>query len=170
MLRSGGRFSFGASAKGDAAFAGDLWRIEENEFLHEAGCERCAVHPRACFEEHAEDFAAAEFRKHRRKIYAVMPRFGADHFDACLLQIACFRGTQWKNSEYEQIVVRRFHDARFRRQAQLGIEDHAQKTLAARKTAAVGKERIIGENCADSCEKRVRSVAHAMHFRAGFFR
>src|SRR6202040_2389745 len=36
--------------------------------------------------------------------------------------------------------------------------------------AAIGKQRIIGENRADSGEQRVRSVTHAMNFGAGFFR
>src|SRR5260370_14695176 len=96
--------------------------------------------------------------------------FRADDFDAGVLQFARLRRIQRQHGEYEQIVIRSFYDAGLGRETQFRIENSTEETFAARETAAVGKQRIIGENRADSCEQRVGSVTHAMDLCAGFFR
>src|SRR5712691_5931267 len=161
---------FGSKGKWYAGVTGDFGGIEKNKFVDDASGESGAVEQRAGFHRDAQNLAAAEFGEHGGQINAAVLRFRAHDLDTSCLQFARFSRLWGDSGEDQEVVVGSFNDAGFGRKAQLRIEDNPQKTPAARQAAAVGKQWIIGENRADPREQRVRSVAHAVNFRARFFR
>ena len=55
-----------------------------------------------------------------------------------------------KGAEDDDIVLRGFHHARVQRQAQSRVENDAQQTPPPRQAAAVGEQRIIGNDRTDA--------------------
>src|SRR5712664_124256 len=52
---------FGSDGEGNAIVAGDFRRIEQRQFVHDAGAESSAIERRTGFEEDAENVASAQF-------------------------------------------------------------------------------------------------------------
>src|SRR5712691_7469369 len=92
---------------------------------------------------------------------------GLKDFDAGLLQGARAGILRRLRGHHQHVFIRRFRELRFQRKAEARIENHTKQFSAAGEAAAVGEERVVGEDGANAGQKRVRSVAHAMNFGAG---
>ena len=79
-----------------------------------------------------KDIAVREFREHRGEVEFACTRFGVNQFDSGILKFLGFGRFERGRGEDQQVVVGGGDDARFRRQAQLRIEDHAKHAATAR--------------------------------------
>ena len=153
----------------DAGITCEFRREEERGFVDEISGEGGAVERGAGFEQDAANFTTREFGEDSGEIDAAAPRACAHDFDAGVLQLSRFRGVERSVREDDEVVVGGFDDATRGGNAELGVEDDAKETAAAFESAAIGEERIVGDDSADASEERVGRVAHAMNFGAGFF-
>ena len=65
--------------------AGDFWRVEEEEPVHQVSGENGSVKSGSGFEEDVEDFAAAEFLEGRIEIELTLPARDAKKVDTGVL-------------------------------------------------------------------------------------
>src|SRR5579872_3672296 len=156
--------------EGDPCFAGKFRRVEEEKFVDDSCGEGGAIERRPGFEKDAEDFAAAKLNENGVQADSTAARTHPDDFCACLLKSACFLRTRGLASENQQVVVGSSDESRFQREGKLAVEDHAPEQPPSGKAAAIRQKGIIAFDRADAGEKRIRRVAHAVNFRAGFFR
>ena len=85
-----------------------------------------------------------------------------DYGDSGAFEFESIRRIERLRGENCDVSVRGFDEVRFERQAKARIDYGAKKFLAARLAGAVGHARIVGEDCADSCEKRVGFVTKVL--------
>ena len=71
-------------------------------------------------------------------------------------------------AEDQHVALRRAHQLGIERQAQAGVEHHAQQRTPPRPAGAVGEQRVVGQHGADAGEDGVGLVAQALDVRAGF--
>ena len=161
----------GGGEEGEGRFdvARNFGSEEQDEFVDELSGQGVAVHGGARFEEHAEDFAAAKLGEDCGDVDFAAPSAGANDFDAGALEFFGFGRVDFGVREDEQVFVGGFDEAAGERNAEFGIEHDAEEALAAFEAAAVGEERIVGDDGADAGDERVGGVAHAVDFGAGFF-
>ena len=71
--------------------------------------------------------------------------------------------------EDENVLLGRLHQLRVKRSTQGGVQHHPQQRAAPRPVAAIGQQRIVGENRSHPRHDRIRGMAHAVHFAARRF-
>src|SRR5713101_3900125 len=145
----------------------DFCRIKKEELVHHAGGQGGAVQSAPRFENYTEDIAFSQLTKDRFQIRPPASAVGLKDFDAGLFQGARSRILRRLRGHHQHVFIRRFHELRFQRKAEARIENHAKQFSAAGEAAAIGEERVVGEDSADAGQECVRSVAHAMDFGAG---
>src|SRR6202007_405762 len=111
---------------------------------------RRAIQRGAGFQQYAENFAAPKLGENSLQVDATISCFRADDFDARVLQLARLGRLQRSDRVDKKIAASGGNDAGFWRKAQPRVENHAKQTPAARQATAIGQQRVVGKNCADS--------------------
>ena len=70
--------------------------------------------------------------------------------------------------KYKHVLVSSLDQLRVQRSAQRGIQHNPQQRPAPRQVAAIGQQRIVGEDRSHPHDQCIRGVAHAMHFGTSF--
>jgi hypothetical protein len=125
-------------------------RVEQAHFLDQVGFERRLVEERASLEQHAQDIAAAQLFERGLQVRSAVARADMKNLNTKRAQPFGASARRAGGSKNQHVALRGSHELRLRAEPQPRIENHAHERPPARQSAAVGEQRIVGENCADA--------------------